>query len=161
MTNNKPNLLPCPSCGSKAAVTKIRSNPKLVDWVTVCCTNENCAMQTMPIHALNTPMVIDVWNRRVPHNIEAVTGHDRWLPVTPKLLTEIESGLFGDEFWLAANGCSKAFRGIYQWKQGHHPHGFISESGSRWASSVISHVMPCGTPELPTVKDLTQGVCND
>ena len=132
-----------------------------ITWFPCSKQMKKFAMQTMPIHALNTPMVIDVWNRRVPHNIEAVTGHDRWLPVTPKLLTEIESGLLGDEFWLAANGCSKAFRGIYQWRQGHHPHGFISEAGGRWASSIISHVMPCGTPELPSVEDLTQGVCND
>ena len=71
-----------------------------------------------------------------------------WMPLTPELLTAIESGDLGNRFWIAAHNSNEPQIGVYEWQQGRNPHGFNSDL-SRYGASEITHVLPYKPPALP------------
>ena len=71
-----------------------------------------------------------------------------WMPLTPELLTAIESGDLGNRFWIAAHNSNEPQIGVYEWRQGRNPHGFNSDL-SRYGASEITHVLPYKPPALP------------
>ena len=71
-----------------------------------------------------------------------------WMPLTPELLTAIESGNLGNRFWIAAHNSNEPQIGVYEWQQGRNPHGFNSDL-SRYGASEITHVLPYKPPALP------------
>ena len=70
------------------------------------------------------------------------------MPLTPELLTAIESGDLGNRFWIAAHNSNEPQIGVYEWRQGRNPHGFNSDL-SRYGASEITHVLPYKPPALP------------
>ena len=74
-----------------------------------------------------------------------------WMPLTPELLTAIESGDLGNRFWIAAHNNNEPQIGVYEWRQGRNPHGFKSDL-SRYGASEITHVLPYKPPALPAAR---------
>ena len=74
-----------------------------------------------------------------------------WMPLTPELLTAIESGDLGNRFWIAAHNNNEPQIGVYEWRQGRNPHGFNSDL-SRYGASEITHVLPYKPPALPAAR---------
>ena len=81
-----------------------------------------------------------------------------WMPLTPELLTAIESGDLGNRFWIAAHNNNEPQIGVYEWRQGRNPHGFKSDL-SRYGASEITHVLPYKPPSLPEA--IKQGASHD
>ena len=81
-----------------------------------------------------------------------------WMPLTPELLTAIESGDLGNRFWIAAHNNNEPQIGAYEWRQGRNPHGFKSDL-SRYGASEITHVLPYKPPALPAASK--QGASHD
>ena len=81
-----------------------------------------------------------------------------WMPLTPELLTAIESGDLGNRFWIAAHNNNEPQIGVYEWRQGRNPHGFNSDL-SRYGASEITHVLPYKPPALPEA--IKQGASHD
>ena len=81
-----------------------------------------------------------------------------WMPLTPELLTAIESGDLGNRFWIAAHNNNEPQIGVYEWRQGRNPHGFNSDL-SRYGASEITHVLPYKPPALPAASK--QGASHD
>lgn len=74
-----------------------------------------------------------------------------WMPLTPELLTAIESGDHGKRFWIAGPSMTEAWAGEYEWRQGRVPHGFNTQAG-RVYSSEVTHILPYKPPALPTAR---------
>ena len=79
---------------------------------------------------------------------DSVQEDAAWMPLTPELLTAIESGDLGNRFWIAAHNSNEPQIGVYEWRQGRNPHGFNSDL-SRYGASEITHVLPYKPPALP------------
>ena len=79
---------------------------------------------------------------------DSVLEDAAWMPLTPELLTAIESGDLGNRFWIAAHNNNEPQIGVYEWRQGRNPHGFNSDL-SRYGASEITHVLPYKPPALP------------
>ena len=79
---------------------------------------------------------------------DSVLEDAAWMPLTPELLTAIESGDLGNRFWIAAHNSNEPQIGVYEWRQGRNPHGFNSAL-SRYGASEITHVLPYKPPALP------------
>ena len=79
---------------------------------------------------------------------DSVQEDAAWMPLTPELLTAIESGDLGNRFWIAAHNSNEPQIGVYEWQQGRNPHGFNSDL-SRYGASEITHVLPYKPPALP------------
>lgn len=79
---------------------------------------------------------------------DSVQEDAAWMPLTPELLTAIESGDLGNRFWIAAHNNNEPQIGVYEWRQGRNPHGFNSDLG-RYGASEITHVLPYKPPALP------------
>lgn len=79
---------------------------------------------------------------------DSVLEDAAWMPLTPELLTAIESGDLGNRFWIAAHNNNEPQIGVYEWRQGRNPHGFNSDLG-RYGASEITHVLPYKPPALP------------
>ena len=79
---------------------------------------------------------------------DSVQEDAAWMPLTPELLTAIESGDLGNRFWIAAHNNNEPQIGVYEWRQGRNPHGFNSDL-SRYGASEITHVLPYKPPALP------------
>ena len=83
-----------------------------------------------------------------PAQADSVLEDAAWMPLTPELLTAIESGDLGNRFWIAAHNSNEPQIGVYEWRQGRNPHGFNSDL-SRYGASEITHVLPYKPPALP------------
>ena len=83
-----------------------------------------------------------------PQAADSVLEDAAWMPLTPELLTAIESGDLGNRFWIAAHNNNEPQTGVYEWLQGRNPHGFNSDLG-RYGASEITHVLPYKPPALP------------
>ena len=82
---------------------------------------------------------------------DSVQEDAEWMPLTPELLTAIESGDHGRRFWLAAHNNSEPLIGCYEWQQGRNPHGF-NVNTLRYGASEIAHVLPYKPPTLPEAR---------
>ena len=82
---------------------------------------------------------------------DSVQEDAAWMPLTPELLTAIESGDLGNRFWIAAHNNNEPQIGVYEWWQGRNPHGFNSDL-SRYGASEITHVLPYKPPALPAAR---------
>ena len=89
---------------------------------------------------------------------DSVLEDAAWMPLTPELLTAIESGDLGNRFWIAAHNNNEPQIGVYEWRQGRNPHGFKSDL-SRYGASEITHVLPYKPPALPAASK--QGASHD
>ena len=89
---------------------------------------------------------------------DSVQEDAAWMPLTPELLTAIESGDLGNRFWIAAHNNNEPQIGVYEWRQGRNPHGFKSDL-SRYGASEITHVLPYKPPALPAASK--QGASHD
>ena len=89
---------------------------------------------------------------------DSVQEDAAWMPLTPELLTAIESGDLGNRFWIAAHISNEPQIGVYEWQQGRSPHGFNSDL-SRYGASEITHVLPYKPPALPEA--IKQGASHD
>ena len=87
---------------------------------------------------------------------DSVQEDAAWMPLTPELLTAIESGDLGNRFWIAAHNSNEPQIGVYEWQQGRNPHGFNSDL-SRYGASEITHVLPYKPPALPAAPARKQG----
>ena len=79
---------------------------------------------------------------------DSVLEDAAWMPITPELLTAIESGDHGARFWIAGPGMTEPWVGEYEWLQGRVPHGFNTQRGRMYPSE-ITHVLPYKPPALP------------
>ena len=93
---------------------------------------------------------------QVAQSADSVQEDAAWMPLTPELLTAIESGDLGNRFWIAAHNNNEPQIGVYEWRQGRNPHGFNSDL-SRYGASEITHVLPYKTPALPAAPARKQG----
>ena len=92
---------------------------------------------------------------------DSVLEDAAWMPLTPELLTAIESGDLGNRFWIAAHNSNEPQIGVYEWQQGRNPHGFNSDL-SRYGASEITHVLPYKPPALPAaLAAIKQGESHD
>ena len=82
---------------------------------------------------------------------DSVQEDAAWMPLTPELLTAIESGDIGNRFWIAVHNNNEPQIGVYEWQQGRNPHGFNSDL-SRYGASEITHVLPYKPPALPAAR---------
>ena len=111
-----------------------------------------CEGWTMP-DGLRKHLETALWSQPTPQPTQAQAAESvredaAWMPLTPELLTAIESGDLGNRFWIAAHNSNEPQIGVYEWRQGRNPHGFNSDL-SRYGASEITHVLPYKPPALP------------
>lgn len=99
----------------------------------------------------DTPALRDVAKLYVKYDelYKAAAAVPQWIPVTDAVLTSIESGDMGREFWIFIKGLKCIESAVYEWRQGHNPHGFTTQSGVRWGAMDVTHVIPYYCPPAP------------
>lgn len=66
-----------------------------------------------------------------------------WEPLFPVMLNSLDGA-----YWIATKS-GRVMAGVYEWLQGHNPHGFKTYGGERVSADAVTHLMRYSTPLPP------------
>lgn len=95
---------------------------------------------------------LDTQQDRIEEVVDAIIGAlpsaanqpaPNWEPLFPVMLNSLDGA-----YWIATKS-GLVMVGVYEWRQGHNPHGFKTYGGERVSADAVTHLMRYSTPLPP------------
>lgn len=95
---------------------------------------------------------LDTQQDRIEEVVDAIIGAlpsaanqspPSWEPLFPVMLNSLDGA-----YWIATKS-GRVLVGVYEWLQGHNPHGFKTYGGERVSADAVTHLMRYSTPLPP------------